>query len=268
VLTGSVQFLSQGSANTAAEPVVVATSEGSSASSFNYTIPAHSVFRLRTAATAASVRVGSVRVVPAANSGTPSGVSIFSFRNAGVTVTEAGVPAIAVASAFRLYAESSGNFAQFQAGSIQTGIAITNSLTTATTVNFQLTHLDGTPTGLTGTVSVPANGQTALFLNQAPGFAAMPATFQGVLRISAIAGISVVGLRGRYNERGDFLITTTPPIAEDSPASQAEMLFPHIVEGAGYTTQFILFSGSPGQASSGTLRFLSQAGQPLVLDVR
>jgi hypothetical protein len=209
-----------------------------------------------------------VRVSPAANSSTPSGVSIFSFRNAGVTVTEAGVPAIRTAAAFRLYAESAGNFAQFQAGSIQTGIAVANALATPSTVAFELTRLDGTATGLTGAVSVPANGQTALFLNQAPGFAAMPATFQGVLRISAAAGISVVGLRGRYNERGDFLITTTPPVAEDSPASPAEMLFPHIVEGAGYTTQFILFSGSPGQASSGALRFLSQGGQPLVLDVR
>ena len=90
---------------------------------------------------------------------------------------------------------------------------------------------------------------------------------QGVLRISSAAAITVVGLRGRYNERGDFLITTTPPVAENEPASAAEMVFPHIVEGAGYTTQFILFSGRPAQASSGTLKFLSQAGQPLPMGV-
>src|SRR6185369_237928 len=114
----------------------------------------------------------------------------------------------------------------------------------------------------------PANGQSALFLNQVPGLAALPTSFQGVLRISGPAGISVVGLRGRYNERGDFLITTTPPVAEDEPPSAAEMVFPHIVEGAGYTTQFILFSGKPGQAAAGTLRFLSQSGQPLGLSIR
>jgi hypothetical protein len=153
-------------------------------------------------------------------------------------------------------------------GSIQTGIAVANSTAAAATVNFEVTKLDGTSTGLVGTVTVPANGQSALFLNQVPGLAALPTSLQGVLRISGPAGIAVVGLRGRYNERGDFLITTTPPVAEDEPASQAEMLFPHIVEGAGYTTQFILFSGKPGQASSGTLRFLSQSGQPLGLSIR
>jgi hypothetical protein len=128
--------------------------------------------------------------------------------------------------------------------------------------------LDGTSTGLTGSAPVPANGQTALFLSQVPGLTAIPASFQGVLRISGAAGISVVGLRGRYNERGDFLITTTPPVAEDEAPTTAEMFFPHIVEGAGYTTQFILFSGRPGQSSAGTLRYLSQSGQPLLLDIR
>jgi len=186
----------------------------------------------------------------------------------GITVTEAGVPAVRATSAFRLYAESAGDFSRFQAGSVQTGIAVTNLAASPTTVNFELTQLDGTSLGLTGGASVPANGQTSLFLNQVPGFASVPTSFQGVLRISGSADISVVGLRGRYNERGDFLITTTPPVAEDEAASTAEMVFPHVVEGAGYTTQFILFSGKPGQTSSGMLRFLSQAGQPLLMEIR
>ena len=178
-----------------------------------------------------------------------------------------GVPASRSSNAFRLYAESSGDFAHFKAGSVGTGVAVANSATTPAQVTFELTQLDGSSSGLTGSVTVPANGQSALFLSQVPGFATLPASFQGVLRISGPASISVVGLRGRYNERGDFLITTTPPVAEDEPPSAAEMIFPHIVEGAGYTTQFILFSGKPGQASSGTLRFLGQDGQPLKLGI-
>ena len=196
----------------------------------------------------ADVKVGSVRVIPASSNATPAGVSIFAFHNAGVTVTEAGVPGSRASSAFRLYAESSGDFARFQAGSYQTGVAVSNSSATPATVNFELTRLDGSSTGLTGTVTVAGNGQTSLFLNQAPGFVAMPASFQGLLRISSASAISVVGLRGRYNERGDFLITTTPPVAEDEPSYTGELVFPHIVEGAGYTTQFILFSGKPGQS--------------------
>ena len=81
------------------------------------------------------------------------------------------------------------------------------------------------------------------------------------------SGLSIVGLRGRYNERGDFLITTTPPTNEGGTASSAEQLFPHLVNGGGYTTQFILFSGIGGQASSGTLTFSKQDGTALNLTI-
>ena len=80
--------------------------------------------------------------------------------------------------------------------------------------------------------------------------------------------IVVVSLRTRYNERGDFLITTTPATNEASASSSADLMFPHIVDRGGYTTQFILFSGLAGQSTAGTLRFFGQDGQPLTLTVR
>ena len=33
------------------------------------------------------------------------------------------------------------------------------------------------------------------------------------------------------------------------------MLFPHIVNGGGFTTEFILYSGPAGQSANGYLRF-------------
>jgi hypothetical protein len=109
-----------------------------------------------------------------------------------------------------------------------------------------------------------------MFLNQVQGFAGLPAAFQGVLRIAAGAGtgISVVGLRGRFNERKDFLITTTPTVNEDDTASAQETAFPHFVDSGGYTTQFILLSGVKDQAASGKMRFFSQTGEPLLLHFR
>jgi len=267
VVTGSLQFFSKGSSGLPGQNISV-TSDRGTAATFTYSIPAHGVYRLRTAGTPAEVQVGSVRVTPAANSGSPSGVSVFSFRNNGVTVTEAGVPTSRTSSAFRLYAESTGDFAHSQVGSIGTGVAVANSDSVPVVVNFELTDLDGVSTGLTGVITVPANGQNALFLYQVPGLASMSNAFQGVVRISGPASISVVGLRGRYNERGDFLITTTPPVAEDEPPPATELVFPHIAEGAGYTTQFILFSGRPGQTSSGTLRYFGPFGEPLMLGIR
>jgi len=105
---------------------------------------------------------------------------------------------------------------------------------------------------------VPANGQVARFLYQIPGFP--PVVPRGVLRIVSASEIAVVGLRGRYNERVDFLTSTMPAINE-AAAAPVESVFPHFADGGGYTTQFILFSGSAGQASSGDLRFFSQPGQ-------
>jgi hypothetical protein len=78
----------------------------------------------------------------------------------------------------------------------------------------------------------------------------------------------VVGLRGRYNERDDFLITTTQPSDETRAASISDQYFPHLADGGGYTTQFILFNGSSDQSSSGLLRFFTQSGQSLNLTVR
>ena len=109
-----------------------------------------------------------------------------------------------------------------------------------------------------------------MFLGQIQGFAGLPDPFQGVLRVStsSTAGLSVIGLRGRYNERGEFLITTTAPVDESASPSTTEMLFPHLAVFGGYSTQFILFSGSTGQSASGTLRFVSQDGQALSLSLR
>ena len=187
-------------------------------------------------------------------------------------MSEAGVPALRTGNAFRLYAEASGNFDASQIGAIETGIAIANSSSSPATVTFELTRLDGTSTGLTGSTSVPGNGQSALFMNQIAGFSSMgnPVTpFQGVLRISSsTAAISMVGLRGRYNERRDFLITTTAPVDESSVPPTTELFFPHLADSGGYTTQFVLFSGSAGQSSTGTLRLFSQTGQPLNLPLR
>ena len=162
--------------------------------------------------------------------------------------------------AFRLYAEASPNF------QVQTGVAIANASPSPASVAFELTDLAGQSMGLSGSIVVPGNGQTAEFLNQIPGFSALPTPFQGVLRIvGSASGISVVGLRGRTNERGDFLIATTSPVDESGTASSTEWLFPHIVDSGGYSTQLILFSGVRGQSATGTLGFVSQSGADLNL---
>lgn len=267
-LTGAIQFLDQ------AGRAVTLTVDGQTSSTFNYSIPARASQKFRTSGLQRSVLVGTVRVMPAGAGARPSAFAVYVLRKNGVTVAEAGAGAPGAGSAFRLYAEAAGDFDGAASGAIQTGLAISNLSAAAAMVSLELNGLDGTSTGLTGSILVPANGQVANFLNQIPGFASLPRPFQGVLRISSASSISVVGLRGRYNERSDFLITTIPPVNEEAGDAAAgsgprgELFFPHFVEAGGYTTQFILFSGSAGRQSSGTLRFVSQSGEVLNLTLR
>ena len=261
ILTGSIQFFGVGTASAAATPVTL-TANGQSASSFSYSIQRQSSFKLVTAGGGPVTTTGSVRVVPQGVA--PSSLVVFSYKPAGITVSEAGVPGI-LGSAFRMYVETTAGGASV--GTIQSGVAIANTASTAATVMLELTGLDGASAASPIPITVPGNGQIARFVHEFFPTLALP--FKGVLRISggASSGMSITGLRARYNERGDFLITTTPPSNESSAPTSAELLFPHLVNGGGYTTQFILFSGSAGQSSNGNLRFFKQDGTAFNLNL-
>src|SRR5205814_1902209 len=97
------------------------------------------------------------------------------------------------------------------------------------------------------------NGQVAKFINEL--FPTLPATFQGIVRVTSSTSIEVAALRGRYNERGDFLMTTTPPLNDAAPPA-TELVFPQIVSGNGYSTQIVVF----GQGGSAKLYHLAQDG--------
>ncbi len=247
VMSGVVEFLS---------------TEGQVTNSAAYSIAARSSATIRSAGAGSSVQAGSIRVSPAANTRLPSGLSIFSFRSGGVVVSEAGVAGAVAGSVFRSYAES--------IGVIRTGVAIANASATPAAVMLELTRLDGSSTGLAASLTIPANGQRSLFLSELPAFASIASAFQGVVRISAAPGQAVVAtsLRGRTNERGEFVIAATPPVDEASATTSSELLFPHFVEGGGYTTQFVLFSGRPGQPANGAMYFFDQSGQARNMSLR
>jgi hypothetical protein len=177
-----------------------------------------------------------VRITPTAGGGSPAAFTVFSLTNDGVTVSQATVQAIA------------------------------NTSPTAVTVNFELTSMDGLNSGLSATVVVPAFGHSSKFIHEL--FPSLGLPFSGILRASSSDLISMVSLRIRYNERRNLLITTIPATNEASPATGADLIFPHILDRGGYTTQFILFNYVPNQTPSGTLRFVSQSGQALSLNIR
>jgi hypothetical protein len=165
-----------------------------------------------------------------------------------------------------MYVETTSGVAT--AGVIQTGIAIANGGATPNNVTLELFRLDGSPTGVSVPVTIPANGQIAKFLHELfPASWTLP--FQGVLRVHSASGaISVIGLRGRYNERNEFLITTMHAANEAAASSTSDLFFPHLANGGGFTTQFVLFSGTANQTSAGNLLFFGQDGAPIFLNLQ
>jgi hypothetical protein len=246
---GTVQFFGPGSASQNAAALNISVNEVSG-SIFNYQIPPRGSIRMVTGNGHNHIQVGSIRITPSVTSGQPSATALFSLRQNGITLTEASITAAPASSAFQVYAELSGASAR----NVQTGLAITNPSTSAATVTLELHRLDGTVPVPSVTVTIPPGGQTAGFVNE--WFPDLPRPFQGVLRATATAPVAMTGLRGTYNERGDFLIATTPPMDESAGLPTTPTILPHVVSGGGYNTQFIML----GQSGAGKLWFMSREG--------
>ena len=263
VINGTVEFLGSGGGTTAAAPAILSLVDGQTGSEFSYSIPAGSSQTFTTSNSAGEATIGSVRAIPNSGSVAPSGLVVISFTAGGKTFLEVGANAQTAGSAFHLYAEASGT--PGQAGSIQTGLVITNAVDTANTVTLEVRDSDGTLAAPPATLPLPPSGLVARFIDEL--FASLPDEFSGVLRVTSTADVAVLGLRLRTNDRGELKITTTLPSDETGALAMEDRFFPHIVDSAGWSTQFNLFSGIAGQASTGTLSFIDTEGEPWDLPI-
>src|SRR5262249_13438762 len=112
---------------------------------------------------------------------TPAGLAIFGYRQNGVVISEASVPASGLLTRARLSAELNGT--------ARTGLAIANPNADAAAVSFSFTDANG-QTVSSGSGTVPANGQLAAFLDEAP-FGG-PSRFTGSFTITSSRPVSVV----------------------------------------------------------------------------
>jgi hypothetical protein len=218
--------------------------------------------RARPAAKFASMTVdivaGYVDVVPGSGSFAPFAYAILNFTGNGQL--SATVPAVEPASVFRMYVETSGTFPEDLAAT--PAISLVNSSDVPATVNLSLTNFDGTDSGLTGVINLPPRGHVGTFLTNIPGFETMPSPYAGVLKATTSnSNVTFAGFRIRYNELRQFMMTVTGPlydVGDDNP-----VIFPHLVDGGGYATQFVVLPGAGGGGGTGTIRFLNSSGEPL-----
>jgi copper type II ascorbate-dependent monooxygenase-like protein len=252
-ISGALQFADQ-----FGQPMAVAINS-ETRTAFSYAIPPRTTRQFRSSGGSAIARVGTVWIVPGENSAAPGGSLVFTYAISNIRITEAGVTTAPAGNAFRVYVEA--------ADTTKSGIAITNTSNSSATVRLELIDLNGA--SIAGTkLTLAAKAQASSFLNEIPGFQTLSGPFRGLLRLSSPSAIAVVGLRSRTNERGDFLVTTTPPVQETTSPSASELFFPHFADSGGYTTQFILFGTGAAPSLSGNVRFFSQLGQPLDVKVR
>jgi hypothetical protein len=227
-LTGTVQFFGQGT-DAGAAPLTM-TVNGATDSTFAYNIAPRSTVRLTAADLSPDIRTGYVMARASGGSPIPSGLSIFSFVNEGVTVSEAGVPAQSTATGFRTYVEMSGT--------VRSGFAVANASDLPAQVTLEISDPDGTVTGLRTSVEIPRGGHLARFIDE---LLPLPAGFQGMLRIESTQPIASIGLRARVNERGDTLITAIPVSTTAISLDRSNLVFPLVVNGRGYRTDFVMF---------------------------
>lgn len=235
-------------------PLVVTQVGGSSGSSFAYSIPPGGFFGFETDGSPSSVSAGSVQVTPDLGTSTPVGAGLFKLKQAGILVTESGIPSAVPTVHARIYVDESGGH--------DTGLAIASPSGTALNVTVNAFQKDGvTPAGANmGPVLLNGNGHTAKFAGQL--VSGLPTNFTGVMDIASAAPFVALTLRSLSNARGDFLLTTFP-IADFNQNAPFPIVFPQIADGGGFRTQFILLSA--GGTATTTLKFFGDDGSPLGL---
>jgi hypothetical protein len=226
---------------------------GQTGSSFSYSIPAGGVIRFQTDGSPAQARAGWARLTPDAGTSTPIGSGVFSYNPDSYMLSESGIPSAVPTTHARIYVDLSGSH--------NTGLAIADASGAGASITVNAFSMDGfTPIGPgQGPIQLASNGYKAQF---ADAFVTgLPAGFTGVLDISSETPFAALTLRSLNNERREFLMTTFP-VADTNQIPSLPIMFPHIVDGGGYTTEFILISS--GEAASTTLRLYDESGSPFI----
>src|SRR5262249_8128119 len=215
-----------------------------------YSITDRGTNSLATQGGGTATQVGYARVGASGNA--PSGLAIFGYRQNGILISEAAVPASPLIKQGRLFAETSA--------AVRSGLAIANPNDTPAVISYTFTGEDGKDVA-SNSLTIPANAQIAKFLNEPPFNG--PSAFSGAFSFNSSVPVAVIALRGLVNERSDFLLTTLPVAGTGALASSTTpTVFPHFADGGGWTTQILLVNPSDS-AISGALRFADPAGQQI-----
>ncbi len=150
-----------------------------------FSVPDRGGISFTSQGTSPELRVGYGQVETDDGMTPPVGLAIFGSRLNGILASEVGVPASAAVLEGRIFAETDGP--------VRNGLALANTSGAPTTVRLELTELDGTATGSTESLTIPASGHVARFIDEF--FPALTTPFSGILRIvSTVPDIAAAAL--------------------------------------------------------------------------
>jgi predicted esterase len=230
-------------------PLAVHPVDGATASAFRYSIPPGGVWRFQTDGSSEGQKTGWVQLTPDGMNSAPVGSGVFSFNPVNILTAESGVPSVLSTTHARIFVDLTANH--------NTGLAIANLNLEAVNIEIQAFQKDGITlaSGRQGVLPLAQSGHDAKFADQF--ISNLPADFTGILDIKAPTPFAAITIRSLYNEREDFLLTAFP-VADSTRLAPAPVVFPHIADGGGYATQFILLS--PQGAAETSLALYNDSG--------
>src|SRR5438093_3477472 len=182
----------------------------------------------------------------------PDGMAILKYRQNGVLVSQAAVPAMPLMTSGRTYATINAGFT--------TGMAIVNPNPKPVTITFYFTFANGNMTGQGSTV-IPANSQLAAFLNEPP-FNVYSGFFPvGSFTFIASSPVSAIAFLRFINERNEVLLTTFQVTDLSRPPAGVQAVA-HFVFFLGFWQTYLVFVNPTDSVISGTVQAFSSNGQP------
>ncbi|MGB7622647.1 MAG: IPT/TIG domain-containing protein, partial [Terriglobia bacterium] len=209
------------------------------------------------------------------NSGSPPyGTAVFSLKQNGVVVSEAGVPPSPPITSARFFVDyrptvsTKSDQADASVIVVNTGFAAVNQGMGSAHLTLRLRDAGGNQL-VQGAIALAPHAHLAKFIDQlAPEFV-LPSTFSsgtgfGTMEIASDLPVSILALRLTTNQRGETLITSTPISSQAQAGTKGSLSFPQFVEGGGYQTTLILMNAS-STTETGMIRIYDDSGAPLAM---
>ena len=242
VSTGSIQFSFDVSSDLGANRT------------FNFSIPAGGVWRIRTMGSSGTVTSGYATLTMSGGSPMPDALAIIRLSSNGDLISETAVPAQSQITRSLMFGSYDTNS--------RMGVAIVNPLSQDVPVTLTPFDSNGGSVAPARTLTLRANSQTSAFLNELIG--GLPSGFRGSVLIEAASPVYAISMRGTTNSQGGFLMSTLPMVDLNQMPSGMHY-FPQVVNGGFYKTEFLIMNTG---TSAPQLSLFSTDGKPMAIPIQ